>query len=577
MNRAAGAGGYAYVGRGRRLGGHHRHGLRRGRPLAYALGAVADDSQTDPKAMPYRVLARKYRPRDLSEVIGQDVLVRTLKNAIESGRVAQAFMLTGIRGTGKTTTARIIARALNYKDGPTAGPTDDCPLCRAIAAGHHPDVLEMDAASSSKVEEMRGLLDGVPYAPTEARYKVYIIDEVHMLSKSAFNALLKTLEEPPPHVKFIFATTEVRKVPVTVLSRCQRFDLRRVEPGVLANYYKEICAKESVEAEDEALALIARAADGSVRDGLSILDQAMAQAQGGAVTAAAVQQMLGLMDTARVLDALEAALTGDTEGALGALEDFYALGADPAAVVEDMASWVHRLSRARALAGKPGALAKDLTQAESARIGALSGRLSMPTLGRAWQILSKGLSEIAAARSARAAAEMVVLRLAYASGLPDPADLLKQMEGQGAHPPPAKGGPGGGGGGGAAAHALAAEAPPAAAPLPTTAEGIVACLRTGGQPLLAEQVYRFLRPARVEAGRIEAGLAEGAPATLPQDLAQALTRLTERRWMAILVNAGAGPTLAEAAQEAALANPVVSEVIRLFPGARIEGIRDGES
>lgn len=398
-----------------------------------------------------------------------------------------------------------------------------------------------------------------------------------MLSKSAFNALLKTLEEPPPHVKFIFATTEVRKVPVTVLSRCQRFDLRRVEPGVLANYYKEICAKESVEAEDEALALIARAADGSVRDGLSILDQAMAQAQGGAVTAAAVQQMLGLMDTARVLDALEAALTGDTEGALGALEDFYALGADPAAVVEDMASWVHRLSRARALAGKPGALAKDLTQAESARIGALSGRLSMPTLGRAWQILSKGLSEIAAARSARAAAEMVVLRLAYASGLPDPADLLKQMEGQGAHPPPAKGGPGGGGGGGAAAHALAAEAPPAAAPLPTTAEGIVACLRTGGQPLLAEQVYRFLRPARVEAGRIEAGLAEGAPATLPQDLAQALTRLTERRWMAILVNAGAGPTLAEAAQEAALANPVVSEVIRLFPGARIEGIRDGES
>lgn len=533
----------------------------------------------EPKT-PYRVLARKYRPQDFSELIGQDVLVRTLTNAIASNRVAQAFMLTGIRGTGKTTTARLIAKALNYRgpdgsSGPTAGSTSDCPLCQAIALGNHPDVMEIDAASSSKVEEMRGLLDGVPYAPTQARYKVYIIDEVHMLSKSAFNALLKTLEEPPSHIKFIFATTEVRKVPLTILSRCQRFDLRRVEPCVLAAYYKDICAKEGVEASDEALALIARAADGSVRDGLSILDQAMAQAQGGQIEALAVQNMLGLMDGTRVLDALEAALTGNIQGALEALATFYALGADPTAVIEDMAAWTHRLTRARALVNKPGALAGDLTQEEGARITMLAEQLSMPSLGRAWQILIKGLSEISTAPNVAGAAEMIIMRLSYAANLPDPTDLLKRLEEDKAPLAPSAPSPMGGDGGSTAL--AVALAPTVSLPAPTTLEGIVACLRNKGQPLLAEQVFRFVRPVRVEHGRIEAALADGAPQSLVQDLGRVLGMLTGQRWIVVLVNAGAGPSLAEAAHAAALADPLVAQVFAYFPDARLEAVKEDKT
>ncbi|HEY8190602.1 MAG TPA: DNA polymerase III subunit gamma/tau, partial [Micavibrio sp.] len=301
---------------------------------------------------PYRVLARKYRPRNFDELIGQDALVRTLKNAIDSNRIAHGFMLTGVRGVGKTTTARIIARALNYtgpdgKSGPTAGPTDDCDICRAIAEDRHPDVIEMDAASHTKVEEMRQLLDGVRYAPVSARYKVYIIDEVHMLSDKAFNALLKTLEEPPPHVKFIFATTEIRKVPVTVLSRCQRFDLRRVEVPDLERHYKSICEKEHIAFEDEAIAMIARAADGSVRDGLSLLDQAMALGMESGVNAGLVQDMLGLADRGRVLDLLEHALKGNAAEALEKMNDLHRLGADPFVVMNDLLDLTHIATRLR--------------------------------------------------------------------------------------------------------------------------------------------------------------------------------------------------------------------------------------
>jgi DNA polymerase-3 subunit gamma/tau len=366
--------------------------------------------------VPYRVLARKYRPQNFDDLIGQDALVRTLKNAITSGRIAHAFMLTGIRGVGKTTTARIIAKALNYtgpdgKAGPTVGSTDDCDICRAIAEDRHPDVMEMDAASRTGVDDIREILDGVRYAPTSARYKIYIIDEVHMLSKNAFNALLKTLEEPPEHVKFIFATTEIRKVPVTVLSRCQRFDLRRIEAPVLSAYYKTICEKESVRAEDEALTLIARAADGSARDGLSILDQSMALG-GGTVSAAQVKDMLGLADRGLVMDLLEHAVKGACEPALAIMNDLYRKGADASVIMNDLLDLTHTLTKFRAMPAwqeSSGVLAKE----ESVRAADLAGKLSMPALARTWQILLKGLAEVNTAPNPQKAAEMVLIRLAY--------------------------------------------------------------------------------------------------------------------------------------------------------------------
>ncbi|MGH6885412.1 MAG: DNA polymerase III subunit gamma/tau, partial [Geminicoccales bacterium] len=377
----------------------------------------------------YRVLARKYRPARFADMVGQEATVRTLTNAIESGRVAQAFMLTGVRGVGKTTTARIIARALNCigpdgKGGPTPEPCGLCEHCRAIAEDHHVDVIEMDAASRTGVEDIRELIDGVRYRPVSARNKIYILDEVHMLSKAAFNALLKTLEEPPAQVVFIFATTELRKVPVTVLSRCQRYELRRVAQEVLAGYYAKIAEREKIEIESEALALIARAADGSVRDGLSLLDQAIALA-GGKISAAAVAAMLGLADRGRVFDLLESVLGGRVAEALDTLGALYAVGAEPATVIGDLLELVHFATRAKLV---PATL-KDpaLPEAERKRGGTVAERLSLAQLARAWQLLLKGLGEVQDAGQPLPAAEMLLIRLAYASELPAPAELMRQL------------------------------------------------------------------------------------------------------------------------------------------------------
>src|SRR6267378_2757402 len=378
----------------------------------------------------YRVLARKYRPSSFEDLIGQDAVVRTVSNAFETGRIPQAWILTGVRGVGKTTTARILARALNYElpDGSITGPVIKMPAlgvhCQAIMESRHIDVTEMDAASHNGVDDVRQINDAVRYAPVSARYKVYILDEVHMLSGAAFNALLKTLEEPPPHAKFVFATTEIRKVPVTVLSRCQRFDLRRVEAGTLVAHLEGIAAKETITAEPEALALIARAAEGSVRDALSLLDQAIAHAA-GSVRAEDVRQMLGLADRSRVIDLFEALMKGDIAGALKELRDQYDSGADPAVVLNDLAEFTHFVTRVKIVP----AVADDrsLAEAERTRGRTFAAALSMRVLARAWQMLFKGLPEVQSAAKPIAAAEMVLVRLAYAADLPTPDEVVRSL------------------------------------------------------------------------------------------------------------------------------------------------------
>ncbi len=391
----------------------------------------------------YRFLARKYRPAAFAGLIGQEAMVRTLTNAMGLGRLAHAFILTGVRGVGKTTTARIIARCLNCvgadgTGGITADPCGVCEHCRAIAEDRHMDVLEMDAASRTGVDDIRDLIDGVRYRPTSARYKVYIIDEVHMLSKNAFNALLKTLEEPPEHVKFIFATTDVRKVPVTVLSRCQRFDLRRIDAETLAAHFKRIVEKEGATVTDGALNMIVRAADGSVRDGLSLFDQAIAHS-GGEVGEDQVRRMLGLADRAITFDLLDAVMKGDADKALRYLGEQYAAGADPAVVLEDMLELTHWLTRIKVVPGAADAfgvpeldrvrgrdMAGRLSMAALARRD-MAGRLSMAALARAWQMLLKGLGEVRLAPRPEQAAEMILVRLAYAAQLPTPAEALKAL------------------------------------------------------------------------------------------------------------------------------------------------------
>ncbi|MBV6633695.1 MAG: DNA polymerase III subunit gamma/tau [Alphaproteobacteria bacterium] len=378
----------------------------------------------------YRVLARKYRPQSFDTLIGQEALVRTLRNAIASGRIHHGYMLTGVRGVGKTTTARLIARALNYvgPDGTgeaTVGATDDCPVCQAIAEGRHVDVIEMDAASNTGVDDIREVIDGARYAPTEARYKVYIIDEVHMLSKNAFNALLKTLEEPPPSVIFIFATTEIRKVPVTVLSRCMRFDLRRVPAELLLEHFASIAEKEAVSVEAEALALIARAADGSVRDGLSLLDQAIALGDGKSVSAEEVRDMLGLADRQLIFDLMEAAVAGDAEKALETYGMLHNAGAEGVTVIQDMLELVHFITRCALV--PTAAKGADVPEAEATRAAGMAEQLAMPALTRMWQILMTGLGEVQRAPEPHMAAEMVILRLCHSAGLPDPSDLIKRL------------------------------------------------------------------------------------------------------------------------------------------------------
>ncbi|MDE2583614.1 MAG: DNA polymerase III subunit gamma/tau, partial [Rhodospirillales bacterium] len=420
------------------------------------FGDAPPEAPPPPLATPYRVLARKYRPTSFADLIGQDAMVRTLRNAFAAGRVAHAFMLTGVRGVGKTTTARIVARCLNCtgedgQGGPTADPCGVCADCRAILADRHPDVIEMDAASRTGVDDVRELIEATRFRPLQARTKVFIVDEVHMLSRNAFNALLKTLEEPPPHVKFVFATTELRKVPITVLSRCQRFDLRRVRVAELAAHFTRISEAEGVAAEPGAIDLIARAADGSVRDGLSLLDQAIAQRMPGEATpiaAAQVADMLGLADREAVFDLMEAVMAGKPAAALALTERAYERGADLGLLLADLLDLVHVVTRLKSIPELRRS--SDLPEAERTRGAALADRLSVPVLARAWQMLLKGVGEVEAAPDRRAAAEMVLIRLCHVADLPTPGDLVRRLTAVGGPP---------GGSGAASAGAAAASGP----------------------------------------------------------------------------------------------------------------------
>jgi len=556
--------------------------------------AVADGPDTDTGADAYRVLARKYRPTTFGQLIGQDALVRTLTNAITSQRIAQGYMLTGVRGVGKTTTARLIARALNCvgpdgKGVPTPDPCGVCVHCKAIAEDRHVDVLEMDAASRTGIDDIRELLDGVRYRPTSARYKIYIVDEVHMLSEKAFNALLKTLEEPPEHVKFIFATTEIRKVPVTVLSRCQRFDLRRIESGELQTLFGGISRREGASVEEAALALIARAADGSARDGLSILDQAISQAAGKSVTEAAVRDMLGLADRALVFDLFESVMSGDVKKALKLLADQYASGASPVVVLQDLLELVHWMTRLKV--APDGASDPALAETERTRGVVMAEKLSMPILTRAWQMLLKGLSEARAAPMPLQAVEMVLVRMAYASELPSPADAIKALENGGgvatsrAQPAPTNGG---GGARAVAGNVAIATSQPVAQPTPypvgqavaaqqpqTFAE-VVALFEQKRQIMVVTHLKRNVGLVRFEQGIIEFNQDKNAPKDLAGQVGKLLTEWTGQRWVASVVNTPGQPTLHDQEMDHAKSDPLVKSILEAFPGAEISAVRKAE-
>jgi len=538
----------------------------------------------------YRVLARKYRPTTFAQLVGQDALVRTLTNAITSGRIAQGYMLTGVRGVGKTTTARLIARALNCigidgKGGPTPEPCGVCANCTAIAEDRHVDVLEMDAASRTGIDDIRELLEGVRYRPTSARYKIYIVDEVHMLSEKAFNALLKTLEEPPEHVKFIFATTEIRKVPVTVLSRCQRFDLRRIESADLAVLFGAISKKEGASVDEGALALIARAADGSARDGLSILDQAISQSgPARKVTEMAVRDMLGLADRALVFDLFDAVMSGNVKKALDLLANQYAAGASPVVILQDLLELVHWLTRMKV--APDGASDPALAETERTRGVAMAGKLSLPVLTRSWQMLLKGLGEARAAPMPLQAVEMVLVRMAYAADLPSPADAIKSLESGGgvqrgvpSAPPPS--------GGGARAMASVAvsnpapqpapmayvQAAPAMAAMPETFAAVAELFNVKREAVLATHLARHVNLVRFEAGLIEFNPGRNAPKDLSGQVGQLLTAWTGQRWVVSVVNTPGLPTLHEQEIAHASADPLVKSILEAFPGATIDAIR----
>ena len=568
--------------------------------------AASSPAATDTSASGYRVLARKYRPASFNDLIGQDAMVRTVSNAFESGRIPQAWILTGVRGVGKTTTARILARALNYElsDGSVKEPTINMPVmgvhCQAIIESRHPDVLEMDAASHNSVEDVRQINDAIRYAPMSARYKVYILDEVHMLSGAAFNALLKTLEEPPPHAKFIFATTEIRKVPVTVLSRCQRFDLRRVDAAILVKHLESIATKENVEIEAAALALIARAAEGSVRDSLSLLDQAIAHAA-GPVRAEDVRQMLGLADRVRVVDLFEALMKGDVAAALKELREQYDIGADPAVVLSDLAEFTHFITRVKIVP----AVADDvsLSEAERTRGRAFATQLSMRVLSRAWQMLLKGVAEVQSSGRPVAAAEMVLVRIAYAADLPTPDEVVRSLSDGGTAPARPQGN---GGSTQAQSYAPRFEAPrgsprssaavsprPADDPVARLDEpAVVAPTRSVGsfEELIALAVEkrdiaakmaleRDVRLVRCEDGQLEIALEQSAPKTLVHDLQRKLTGWTGKRWIVVVSKEEGAPTMrAQAdAQQAEIergvqSDPLVQAVLNRFPGAKIVGV-----
>ena len=553
-------------------------------------------------AAAYRVLARKYRPTSFAGLIGQASLVRTLSNAIAMDRLAHAWLLTGVRGVGKTSTARIIARALNCigedgNGGPTPEPCGVCDHCVSIAEDRHVDVIEMDAASRTGVDDVRELIESVRYRPVSARYKIYIIDEVHMLSKQAFNALLKTLEEPPPHVKFVFATTEVRRLPVTVLSRCQRFDLRRVEMEVLIEHFGGIAAKEGAEVEPAALALIARAADGSVRDGLSVLDQAMAH-EGTQITEDAVRAMLGLADRTRLFDLFDMLMKGAIKDALDCFAELHDAGAEPQALLQDLLElchWLTRLKHVPAAADDPA-----VPEAERTRGRTMAEALAVPALAQTWQMLLKGVEETNRAARPALAAEMTLVRIAYAADLPSPADALRAIGGGGAAtrpkdaPEPSAPDPGprgastlGGAPEPASAPAPSAAPAPAPEPMPSSAPqmrldslaAIAALADEQREPILSAWLRTEVRPVRVSPGTVEINCGPSPDGRMLDLLRDRLQEWTGERWMIALTEEGGAPTLAErdraaqeAADRAAVDHPLVRQVLDAFPGARVRKV-----
>jgi DNA polymerase III subunit gamma/tau len=568
-------------------------------------------------AIAYRVLARKYRPSTFAELIGQEAMVRTLSNAFATGRVAHAFILTGVRGVGKTTTARILARGLNCvgpdgSGGPTIAPCGVCANCRQIAEDRYSDVVEMDAASRTGVDDIRELTEGLLYRkPDLGRYRVYIIDEVHMLSRSAFNALLKTLEEPPPHAKFVFATTEIQKVPLTVLSRCQRFSLRRVPVELLAEHYRRIAEAEAVEAEPAALALIARAADGSVRDGLSLLDQAIALTD-ARITEKAVRDMLGIADRGRVLDLLESVLRGDAGDALDLMDRLYQGGADPLMVLQDLLDLSHFLTRLK-LAPAAG-VGDPIAEGDRKRAGPLAEKLALPVLARVWQMLLKGLEEVQAAPSPIQAAEMVLVRLAYVADLPVPAEVVRSLatspapsgrpvteeppakRASGAEPPPPSEPRIAVTPGSIAVSSLAAvprlEPEERTDPLPTSSvehdpmpqsfTEVVALFDRRREAVISSHLREHVHLVAFEPGRIEFRPDEGAPGNLANRISQLLGEWTGERWLVARSEAAPGAlTLREQEErrERDLRNevvqhPLVQAVLETFPGATIAAVRD---
>jgi DNA polymerase III subunit gamma/tau len=557
-------------------------------------------------ATSYRVLARKYRPQTFGEVIGQEAMVRTLSNAIQTGRIAHAFILTGVRGVGKTTTARIIARALNCigldgTGGPTIAPCGECVHCRSIAEDRHVDVIEMDAASRTGVDDIRDLTEGVRYRPVSARYKIYIIDEVHMLSKPAFNALLKTLEEPPPDVKFVFATTEVQRVPVTVLSRCQRFALRRVPIEQLVAHYRHIAEAEGISAAPAALGLIARAADGSVRDGLSLLDQAIALSGDEAITEDAVRDMLGIADRALVFDLFETVLEGDAGGALDRMDRLYQGGADPLMVLQDLLELSHFVTRLK-LAPEAGT-GDPLEEGERERARPLAAALSMPVLARAWQMLLKGLEEVQTAPAPAQAAAMVLVRLAYVADLPVPADLVRVLtSGELPRQPSASPGPRPSRPQAGETQAVQAAATPALAiaapqpmpqpppreppageldPVPQSFAETVALFDKRREAVIAAHLKANVHLVSFEPGRIEIRPTDAAPGNLTNRLGQLLGEWTGTRWIVAISQAEGAPSLAEeealrasALRHEVAAHPLVRAVLDTFPGATIAAVRE---